>query len=78
MCVRYDALAEGTDGKLGSDSRAFMEKRLKLLEAGGQVIKAAFGEGSAAQAQVGQKRYAPTNGGSYNTANDFTNKRQKY
>ena len=40
LCVRYDALGEGQDGKLGADSHAFMEKRLKLLESGGQVVKA--------------------------------------
>ena len=38
LCVRYDALGEGIDGKFGSDSKAFMERRLKLLEAGGQVV----------------------------------------
>lgn len=43
LCVRYDALGENQDGKLGHDSRAFMEKRLKLLESGGQVIKAFAG-----------------------------------
>ena len=31
LCVRYDALGEDTNGKLGTDSRVFMEKRLKLL-----------------------------------------------
>lgn len=73
LCVRYDALGEGQDGKLGADSNAFMEKRLKLLESGGQVVKAFGGN-----AQVGQKRYSPHNtGGNYNDANDFTNKRQK-
>ena len=35
LCVRHDALSDNTDGKLGNDSRAFMEKRLKLLESGG-------------------------------------------
>jgi len=40
LCVRYDALGEDQDGKLGTDSKVFMEKRLKLLESGGQVIKA--------------------------------------
>ena len=70
LCVRYDALGEGQDGKLGADSNAFMEKRLKLLESGGQVVKSG--------PQVGQKRYSPHNtGGNYNDANDFTNKRQK-
>ena len=43
LCVRYDALGEDQDGKLGSDSKVFMEKRLKLLESGGQVIKAFSG-----------------------------------
>ena len=45
LCVRYDALGENQDGKLGSDSKTFMEKRLKLLESGGQVVKA-FGGGA--------------------------------
>lgn len=76
LCVRYDALGEGIDGKLGADSKTFMEKRLKLLEAGGQVVKAAFGDGSAAQAAVGQKRYSPAQNGGYNEGNDF--KRQKF
>ena len=35
LCVRFDALGETQDGKLGADSKAFMEKRLKLLESGG-------------------------------------------
>jgi nucleolar protein 58 len=77
LCVRYDALGENIDGKLGADSKVFMEKRLKLLEAGGQVVKAAFGDGSAAQAAVGQKRYSPNDAnGGYNDGADF--KRQKF
>lgn len=43
LCVRYDALGEDQDGKLGADSKTFMEKRLKLLESGGQVVKAFSG-----------------------------------
>ena len=39
LCVRYDALAEDTDGGLGAKNKAFMEGRLKLLESGGNVIK---------------------------------------
>lgn len=35
LCVRYDALGEDQDGKLGADTRTFMDKRLKLLESGG-------------------------------------------
>jgi len=34
-------LGEDQDGKLGADTKSFMEKRLKLLESGGQVIQAA-------------------------------------
>lgn len=45
LCVRFDALGENQDGKLGEDSKAFLEKRLKLLESGGQVIQA-FGSGA--------------------------------
>lgn len=39
LCVRFDALAEDTDGGLGVKNKAFMEGRLKLLESGGNVIK---------------------------------------
>jgi len=46
LCVRYDALGENQEGKLGTDSKVFMEKRLKLLESGGQVIKAFSGAGN--------------------------------
>jgi len=38
LCVRYDALGDDPDGKLGSDAKVFMEKRVKLLESGGSVI----------------------------------------
>jgi nucleolar protein 58 len=66
LCVRYDALGENQDGKLGTDSRAFMEKRLKLLETGGQVIKA-FGAGG-----NNQKKYeAKGDSKGYNQSNDF-------
>lgn len=41
LCSRFDALGENQDGKLGADSKAFMEKRLKLLESGAQVISGA-------------------------------------
>lgn len=51
LCVRYDALGEDQDGKLGNDSKAFMEKRLKLLESGGAVVKAFGG------AANGQKKW---------------------
>lgn len=40
LCVRYDALGEDSNGKLGTDAKVFMEKRLKLLESGGTVIQA--------------------------------------
>ena len=52
-----------------------MEKRLKLLESGGQVISGAKAGG--------QGKWAAKNGQSYNASNDFTNdggqpyKRQK-
>lgn len=65
LCVRYDALAEDQDGKLGIDAKAFMEKRLKLLEAGGNVI-------AASKAAGGSKKWeqkATTKG--YNASNDF-------
>lgn len=38
LCCRYDALGEDENGKLGTDSRVFLEKRLKLLENGEKVI----------------------------------------
>ena len=41
LCVRYDALGEDADGKLGASTKAFMDKRLKLLESGGTVVKIA-------------------------------------
>jgi len=65
LCVRYDALAEDQDAKLGIDAKAFMEKRLKLLEAGGNVI-------AASKAAGGSKKWeqkATTKG--YNASNDF-------
>lgn len=40
-----------------------MEKRLKLLQSGGQVIKAG--------ASNGQKAHTPSGAGGYNNANDF-------
>jgi len=66
LCVRYDALGEDVDGKLGSSTKAFMDKRLKLLESGGQVIKAFGGNAN------GQKKWeAKANGKGYNASNDF-------
>jgi len=65
LCVRYDALGEDSNGKLGADARTFMDKRLKLLQSGGQVIKA-FG------ATNGQKKYeAKGESKGYNNSNDF-------
>ena len=61
LCVRYDALGENQDGKLGADSKVFMDKRLKLLESGGQVIKA-FGAGANNQ----KKWQAKADGKGYN------------
>jgi len=63
LCVRYDALGEDSNGKLGTDSRVFMEKRLKLLQSGGAVIKAG--------AAGGQKKHTSSGGGGYSNANDF-------
>lgn len=68
LCVRYDALGENQDGKLGLDSRTFMEKRLKLLESGGQVVKA-FGGGANNQ----KKWEAKGDSKGYNNGNDFSN-----
>ena len=66
LCVRYDALGEDQDGKLGSDSKVFMEKRLKLLESGGQVIKAFSGNAN------GQKKWeAKADSKGYSNGADF-------
>lgn len=65
LCVRYDALGEDQDGKLGADSRTFMDKRLKLLESGGQVVKAFSGAN-------GQKKWeAKGDSKGYNASSDF-------
>lgn len=66
LCCRYDALGEDQDGKMGADSRAYMEKRLKLLESGGAVIKAF---GGAANSQKKWEQKADSKG--YNASNDF-------
>ena len=66
LCVRHDALCDNADGKLGNDSKAFMEKRLKLLESGGQVIKA-FGGNAGNQ----KKWEAKGDSKGYNTGADF-------
>ena len=66
LCVRYDALGEDQDGKLGSDAKTFMEKRLKLLESGGSVIQGG-GKGNA------QKKWeAKGDSKGYSNSNDFT------
>jgi nucleolar protein 58 len=66
LCVRYDALGEDQDGKLGADSKVFMEKRLKLLESGGQVIKAFSGNAN------GQKKWeAKADSKGYSNGTDF-------
>ena len=66
LCVRYDALGEDQDGKLGSDAKTFMEKRLKLLESGGSVIQGG-GKGNA------QKKWeAKGDSTGYSNSNDFT------
>jgi hypothetical protein len=63
--VRYDALGEDQDGKLGADSRTFMDKRLKLLESGGQVVKAFSGAN-------GQKKWeSKGDSKGYNASSDF-------
>ena len=53
LCSRFDALGENQDGKLGADSKAFMEKRLKLLESGAQVITGAGANRQASWAAKG-------------------------
>lgn len=78
LCCRFDALGEDQDGKLGADSKTFMEKRLKLLESGGQVVKAFSG------AANGQKKWeAKAQSKGYSNGGDFVgdgapSKRQKF
>lgn len=68
LCVRYDALGEDQDGTLGSNARTFMEKRLKLLESGGSVVKAFDGNATS------QKKWeAKAERKGYNASNDFVN-----
>jgi nucleolar protein 58 len=43
LCVRYDALGENPEGDMGSKNKAYLEGRLRLLESGGQVVKAQAG-----------------------------------
>ncbi len=70
LCVRYDALGEDIDGKLGSDAKTFMEKRLKLLESGQPVIQA--GETG------GQKKWqAKAESKGYNNQTDFAEEEGK-
>ncbi len=71
LCVRSDALGEGTDGAMGTKNRSYLEGRLKLLEAGGKVVKAKFEAG-------GQKKWeAKAESKGYNQESDFQNKRQR-
>ena len=54
---------------MGADSKVFMEKRLKLLESGGSVVK---------PGGQGQKKWeAKAERKGYNETNDFTNKKQR-
>ena len=75
LCVRYDALGEDNDGSLGVKNKAYLEGRLKLLESGGSVIKAAFSQG-------GPKKWeAKADSKGYNASSDFTdggNKRPRF
>lgn len=71
LCVRADALSEGTDGALGTKNKSYLEGRLKLLEQGGKVVKANF------NAQ-GQKKWEASGAKQFNQDNDFqSHKRQK-
>lgn len=78
LCVRYDALGEEVDGTLGAKSKAYMEGRVKLLEAGGSIIKP-FSGNTGGQ----MKKYERRDQQSYNPSGDFTSgeppqKRRKY
>lgn len=64
LCCRYDALGEDENGKLGTDSRVFLEKRLKLLENGEKVIPSVGAGGQ-------QKWAAKADSKGYNATNDF-------
>lgn len=71
LCVRSDALGEGTDGAMGTKNKSYLEGRLRLLEQGGKVVKAGFGA-------QGQKKWEANAGSkSFNQSGDFTNKRQR-
>ncbi len=63
LCVRYDALGEDEDGNLGAGSKAYMEKRVSLLESGGSVM---------AKSSGGPKKWeAKGNSKSYQSGGDF-------
>ena len=68
LCVRYDALAEDTEGNMGVKSKAYMDARVKLLESGGKVIQA---NGSATKKWLVK---AETKG--YNAGTDFVAKEE--
>jgi len=71
LCVRFDALQESEDGTMGAKHKVYLENRLRLLENGGQVIKAG-GAG-------GQKKWEPkAEAGGYNVSGDFAEKRARY
>ena len=70
LCVRYDALQEDVDGTMGAKHKSYLENRLKLLESGGQVVKA----GGAS----GQRKWEPkSESNGYNVSGDFASKRQR-
>lgn len=73
LCVRYDALGEDVEGNLGMKNKAYLEGRLKLLEAGGKVINK-----NGAAANGGMKKWqakAETKG--YNASSDFVEKKRQ-
>jgi len=60
-------LGEDVEGNLGMKSKAYLESRLKLLEAGGKVINKTNGGGM-------KKWQAKAESKGYNASNDFVEK----
>jgi nucleolar protein 58 len=72
LCIRYDALGQDVDGKMGVTNKAYVEKRLELMES--EVAKGLAG-GTKMGSYSGQKRTKE-----YNQDADFDgdHKRAKY
>jgi nucleolar protein 58 len=66
LCVRYDALGEDVEGNMGLKTKAYMEGRAKLLEAGGKVVRNNTKPGGGMS-----KWQAKGESKGYNAGNDF-------